>query len=114
VSPHQAVRGRAGAEWSQPRGRFCRLQMLKERPGEGVESEVPSGVRARMESVWNSLGHARESVIEVQIGEVTSPAATTKGWGCPLIIAPGQNDKVPLCLMERLLPEETQATSPPR
>ncbi len=60
-------------------------------------------------AVWNTLGHASESVIEVQSGEVTSPADTTKGWGCPLIIAPGQNAMVPLCLMERMLPEETQA-----
>ena len=64
-------------------------------------------------AVGNTLGHARESVIEVQSGEVTSPAATTKGWGCPLIIAPGQNDRVPLCLMRRMLPEETQATFSP-
>ncbi len=65
-------------------------------------------------AVWNTLGHARECVIEVQSGEVTSPAATTKGWGCPSIIAPGQNDRVPLCLMERMMPEETQAMFPPR
>ncbi len=60
-------------------------------------------------AVWNTLGHARESVIEAQSGEVTSPAATTKSWGRQLIIAPGQNDKVSLCLMKRMLPEETQA-----
>ena len=64
-------------------------------------------------ALWNIMGHAIDSVIEEQSGEVTSPAATTKGWGVPSIIAPGQNERVMMYLTERTLPKEVQAILPP-
>jgi hypothetical protein len=63
-------------------------------------------------AMWNTLGHARDNVRDEQSGEVTSPTLTTKGCGVPLIIAPGQNESVVLCHMERRLPEEIQKRMP--
>jgi hypothetical protein len=50
--------------------------------------------------------------MEEHNGQVTSPAATTNGWGSPSISAPGQNERVMLCLTKRTLPEEIQVILP--
>ncbi len=59
-------------------------------------------------ALWNTLGQAIEKMSDEQSGEVNSPASTTKGCGIPSIIAPGQNEKVMLMPMERILPDEDQ------
>jgi hypothetical protein len=51
---------------------------------------------------------ALEIRMEVHMGEVTSPTPTTKGCDFPSRIALGQNERVLLCLIERLLPDENQ------
>jgi hypothetical protein len=71
---------------------------------------------AEFEPVWNALwnppGHAIEILRDEQSGEVTSPAPTTKCYGTPLMIAPGQNERVMLCSMERTLPDEDHEIVP--
>ncbi len=57
-------------------------------------------------ALWNTLGFAIEMRIDWQTRELMAPVATRYGCGTPSLIAPGQNARVLLALIDRILPEE--------
>ena len=63
-------------------------------------------------AMWNTLGFAMEMRREVQSGDLISPALTTKGYGVPAMIAPGQNERVLLWPIACALPDEDHVIVP--
>ncbi len=59
-------------------------------------------------ALWNTLGFAIEMRIDWQTGELMAPIAIRYGCGTPSMMAPGQNARVLLALIDRILPEEVQ------
>ncbi len=67
---------------------------------------VSSWRRTDFGKMWRPFGFAIEMRIDWQTGEFIAPVAIRYGCGTPSLMAPGQNARVLLALIDRLLLEE--------
>ncbi len=57
-------------------------------------------------ALWNTLGLATEIMMDWHTVELIAPDPTTYGCGMPSLIAPGQNARDLLALIDRMLHDE--------